>query len=300
MVVTATDTGDHGALLDLAGHVARRATTMPELPMERAYKIKMMQRALKDAGLDRSAASYALFDRGTRREPLLGKVVGVGFVDEITDRHYVVIDGADARVQYVELGRLNPDNVPSRDNFVRITGDRLDGKPQSTPRLQILSRDSLQGMAHYDGPVWLDRLAHTADPGLQSTRGFGAQLNQAVAQRRQWLVSQDLARFRDDGGFELRTSAYARLRAREMQRVGLEAAARLRASFHAVAAGERVQGRVGETIQASGGKIVIIERRDGVSAVPWSRGLENLRGCEISGIVGSRGLVMGRMRGLQR
>lgn len=76
---------------------------------ERADKIKMMQRALADAGLDRSAAGYALFDRGTRRQPLVGKVVGVGFVDEITDHHYVVVDGADARVHYVELGRLKPD-----------------------------------------------------------------------------------------------------------------------------------------------------------------------------------------------
>ena len=125
-----------------------------------------MQRALKEARLDRSTASYALFDRGARREPLLGKVVGVGFVDEITDRHYVVIDGADARVHYVELGRLNPDNLPGRDNIVRITADSLNGKPQSTSRLQILSRDSLQGVAHYDGPVWFDRLAHTADSGL--------------------------------------------------------------------------------------------------------------------------------------
>ena len=101
-------------------------------------------------------------------------------------------------------------------------------------------------------------------------------------------------------GFELRTSAFARLRAREMQRVGLEAAARLRASLHPVEIGERVQGRAGEIIQASGGKIVIIERRDGLSAVPWPRGLENLRGREVSGIVSARGLVVGRMRGLQR
>ena len=247
-----------------------------------------------------AAPPLALFDRGTRREPLLGKVVGVGLIDEITDRHYVVVDGADARVHYVELGRLNPDNVPSRDNIVCITADRLDGKPQSAPRLQILSRESLQRMAHYDGQVWLDRFAHGTEPSLQKVRGFGAELDQAVAQRRQWLVSKDLARFRDDGGFELRTSAFVRLRAREVQRVGLEAAARLRASFHNVTAGERVQGRVGETIQASGGKVVIIERRDGVSAVPLSCALENLRGREVSGIVGARGLIIGRMRGLQR
>jgi Protein of unknown function (DUF3363) len=231
---------------------------------------------------------------------LLGKVVGVGFVDEITDRHYVVIDGADARVHYVELGRLNPDNVPSRNNIVRITADRLDGKPQPAPRLQVLSRESVQRITDYDGPAWLDRLANTPDPSLRTTRGFGAELDQAVTQRRQWLASKDLGRFRKEVGFELRTSAYARLRVQEVHRVGLEVAARLGTSFHPVAAGERVQGRVGETIQASRGKIVIIERGDKLSAVPWSRGLENLRGREISGVMGNRGLVMGRPRGRAR
>jgi hypothetical protein len=111
--------------------------------------------------------------------------VGVGFVDEITDRHYVVIDGADARVHYVELGRLKPDNVPSRDNIVRITADRLSGKRQSAPRLQVLCRESLQRITDYDGPVWLDGLAQSSDRSLQGTRGFGAKLDQAIARRRQ-------------------------------------------------------------------------------------------------------------------
>ena len=108
-------------------------------------------------------------------------------------------------------------------------------------------------------------------------------------------MSKDLGRLRDDGGFELRTSAFARLRAQEVQRVGLQAAA-VRTPFHAVAVRERVQGRVGETIEASGGKIVIIERSDGVSAVPWSRTLENLRGRDFRGH-GARGWFLGACGG---
>jgi hypothetical protein len=53
---------------------------------ERADKFKMMQRALKEASIERAAASMALFERGPRKAPLIGKVVGVGLVDEITDR----------------------------------------------------------------------------------------------------------------------------------------------------------------------------------------------------------------------
>jgi type IV secretory pathway VirD2 relaxase len=44
---------------------------------ERADKFKMMQRALAEAGIDRSAAAMALFERRPRKTPLIGKVVGV-------------------------------------------------------------------------------------------------------------------------------------------------------------------------------------------------------------------------------
>ena len=67
---------------------------------ERADKFKMMQRALKEAGIDRGAAAMALFERGPRKAPLIGKVVGVGLVDEITDRTWVVVDAVDGRVHY--------------------------------------------------------------------------------------------------------------------------------------------------------------------------------------------------------
>ena len=264
---------------------------------DRADKIKMMQRALAEAGLDRSAAGYALFDRGTRRQPLVGKVVGIGLVDEITDRHYVVVDGADARVHYVELGRLKPDHVPVRDSIVRIAVDRLDGKPQSAPRLQILSRDEVGRLPAYDGPVWLDRLVATPDTSMQAARGFGAELSRAVADRRAWLVTQDLGRMRDDGAFEMRTSAYARLRQRELQRVGQETAARVRAPYQPASPGQQIQGRVGETIAVPGGKIVVVHRAGDFTVVPWSRRLEQMRGREVVGTLGAHELMIGRTRG---
>ena len=78
----------------------------------------MMQRALKEAGIDRAAASMALFERGPRKAPLIGKVVGVGLVDEITDRTWVVVDAVDGRVHYAELGRLDVGDVPARGMLV--------------------------------------------------------------------------------------------------------------------------------------------------------------------------------------
>ena len=103
---------------------------------ERADKFKMMQRALKEAGIDRGAAAMALFERGPRKAPLIGKVVGVGLVDEITDRTWVVVDAVDGRVHYAELGRLKPADVPARGTVVALAGDNVQGKPSPAPRLQ--------------------------------------------------------------------------------------------------------------------------------------------------------------------
>lgn len=50
---------------------------------DRADKFKMMQRALKLAGINRAAYALVLFERAPRKRPLIGNVIGVGMVDEI-------------------------------------------------------------------------------------------------------------------------------------------------------------------------------------------------------------------------
>src|SRR5262245_3131384 len=49
---------------------------------------------------------FAVFERGCRETPVTGKIIAVGLVDEITDRQYVIVDGADGRVHYAELWRV--------------------------------------------------------------------------------------------------------------------------------------------------------------------------------------------------
>jgi type IV secretory pathway VirD2 relaxase len=174
---------------------------------ERADKIKMMQRALAEVGLERSPGTLALFDRGTRKEALIGKVVGSGLVDEISDRSWVVIDGVDGRVHYVELGRLRPETVPPRGAVVRLVPDRLGGKPQSPPRLEVLARTASRELATHEGPIWIDRLVVDGLPSTQVHRGYGAELSASVEARRAWLVQHDLGRRTADGRFELRQEA---------------------------------------------------------------------------------------------
>ena len=123
---------------------------------DRADKFSTMQQVLKELGIDRGAA-MALFERGPRKVPLIGKVIGVGMVDEITDRTWVVVDAMDGRVHYADLGRIEPGDLPQQGMLVALAGDAtLRGKPTSVPRLEVLSELQIGRLASYDGPTWLD------------------------------------------------------------------------------------------------------------------------------------------------
>lgn len=270
---------------------------------ERADKIKMMQRALDAVGLQRAAGTYAIFDRGTRKEPLVGKVVGTGLVDEISDRSWLVVDATDGRVHYIEVGRLKPDAVPAREAIVRIVPDRMSGKPQATPRIDVLANPAHQAGPTYDGPLWLDRMVANADPSIQTRAGFGATLSRDLDARRQWLAAQDLGRFKGDGGFELRTSAGTQLQQREQHQIGAGLAAKTGAIYVPAVSGTQARGTVGETINTPAAKLVVIRRETELTVVPWSRALERHRGKEIAGIVTPHQLMIGRNRarpGLER
>ncbi|MBU1210815.1 MAG: DUF3363 domain-containing protein [Alphaproteobacteria bacterium] len=270
---------------------------------DRADKIKMMQRALDAVGLERAPGPYANFDRGTRKEPLIGKVVGTGLVDEISDRSWLVVDATDGRVHYVEVGRLNPDTVPVRDAIVRIVPDRLCGKPQATPRIEVLAEPAPQTGPTYNGPLWLDRIVASPDPSMGIRAGFGAALSRELKSRKEWLVSQDLGRFKTDGGFELRTSAGAQLQQREYNRIGTEVAGKTGAAYVPSISGAQARGIVGETIATPTAKLVVIRRETELTVVPWSKALERHRGREITGIVTPHQLLIGRNRarpGLER
>src|SRR3546814_13451088 len=39
------------------------------------------------------------------REPIVGRLISRGFSDEHRDRHYMMVDGVDGRVHYVDVGR---------------------------------------------------------------------------------------------------------------------------------------------------------------------------------------------------
>ena len=123
--------------------------------------------------------------------PLVGKAIGVGMVDEITDRTWVVVDAMDGRVHYADLGRIAPDAIPRQGMLVALADDAtLRGKPTSVPRLEVLSAVEIGRLASYDGPTWLDEAIIGKLQVQKELPGFTAELRQPLADRGRWLAGR--------------------------------------------------------------------------------------------------------------
>jgi type IV secretory pathway VirD2 relaxase len=253
---------------------------------ERADKFKMMQRALKEAGIERAAASMALFERGPRKAPLIGKVVGVGLVDEITDRTWVVVDAVDGRVHYAELGRLQPGEVPARGILVALGGDGLQVKPSVHPRVQVLSPVELERQAAYDGPTWLDQAILARWRPDASARGFAAQVDGAIAARGRWLATRRLAEVTPPGDIAPTPDMMRRLRQAETERLAGDLSHHLSASYVPAEPGRQIVGIYDRSVTTPTGKLAVIRHQDTFTLAPWRPALEPFKGRAVMGLVG--------------
>ena len=88
---------------------------------ERGDIIRTMQRAWTARGTAPALADQAIYDAGALdARPLVGRILERGLSDEFNDRHYLIVEAADGRSHYVELG--NGENVAphAKGAIVRI------------------------------------------------------------------------------------------------------------------------------------------------------------------------------------
>ena len=264
---------------------------------QRADKFKMMQRALQEAGIDRSAAAMALFERGPRKTPLVGRVVGVGLVDEISDRTWVVIDAMDGRAHYAELGRVKPADAPVRGTIVALAGGGLDGKPSPVPKLQVLSPVALEKQTTYDGPTWLDEAILSRWEPEPGTPGFAGQVRVALAARRDWLVDRRVATAGPGGQLAPAPEMMRTLRKAETDRIVQQVSRDLNAAYVPSEPGARITGVYERAIATPTGKLAVIRREDTFTLARWRPALEPFRGRAVIGTVGPNRVMWSLDRG---
>jgi len=91
---------------------------------ERGDIIRLMQRELTVRRLDRAGVEKVVAT--DLREPIVGRLIQRGFSDEHRDRHYVLVDGIDGRVHYVDIGRGNATPSVPENATVRIGPTKAD------------------------------------------------------------------------------------------------------------------------------------------------------------------------------
>jgi type IV secretory pathway VirD2 relaxase len=235
---------------------------------ERADKFKMMQRALREAGIERGAAAMALFERGPRKAPLIGKVVGVGLVDEITDRTWVVIDAVDGRAHYADLGRLHAGETPARGTLVVLAGDSLQSKPSPHTKLQVLSTVEVERQTEYEGPTWLDQAIVSKWRPEDGERGFASQLDRALVARGHWLSERQLAEVSPVGDISPKPDMMRRLRQAETERLVRDLSRDLNATYLPAQPGVRIAGVYERSVMTPTGRVAVIRRQDTFTLAP--------------------------------
>jgi type IV secretory pathway VirD2 relaxase len=268
---------------------------------ERGDKMATMFRVMREAGPDRAAGDYAIFDGAGKRESTIGKVVGVGLADEVYDRQYVVVDGIDGSVHYAETSKLAPEELPGRGMIVALSGSGGKGRVGNV-RIEVLSYWELERLPGADALTWLDKkIVENKEMPLRE-HGFGAKVKAAMAARKEWLLSQQLATRAPDGGVTAKPGLVADLINRDLDRVEMNLAQQTGIPSWRPMPDEMVRGRYEQTIVRPTMKLAVLRSAEGMTMVPWKPALELHRGREIMGHFRGRTieLVLGRGRGLSR
>jgi len=149
--------------------------------------------------------------------------------------------------------------------------------------VQTLSTLPLERQAGAEGATWLDRelVADAKTPTRDA--GFGRDVRDALVQRRQWLIEQELAREEQDRVI-YRGNLLALLRRRELARVGAQLSAELGLHYTEPYPGEGIEGIYRRRLDLASGRYALIEKSREFTLVPWRPALERNIGKAVSGI----------------
>lgn len=174
------------------------------------------------------------------------------------------------------------------------------GRAKDTPvQVRTLSAWPVERQVTADGATWLDRELVADRPESLRDGGFGREVGDALARRRQWLIGAGLARAEQDR-VVYRADLLDRLRRRELLRVAGQLSGELGLGYAEARPGERIEGVYRCPVELASGRFALIERSRDFTLVPWRPILERSLGRPVSGVARGETISwsIGRRRGL--
>jgi type IV secretory pathway VirD2 relaxase len=179
------------------------------------------------------------------------------------------------------------------DRVAAFEQKRVAAAPVAVQALTVLSLDQQVGA---EGATWLDRRLLSDESGSHDF-GFGHEVREAQARRRQWLISEELAQERN-GAVTYRPDMLAELRKRDLARAGTLLSGELGLGYVESNDGARIDGIYRRAIDLASGRFAVIEKSREFTLVPWRPVLDRHLGKQVSGIMRADSInwTLGRQR----
>jgi hypothetical protein len=143
---------------------------------ERGDIIRTMQRAL-----GKEQRELAIYDSPRATQPIIGRVIATGYLDELDERGYAIIDGIDGRAHHVSLGKRDPAEF-TRGSIVEVRPTQ----PRVADRnIAALSRDGIYLIKEH-----LDKLPARSDLRGAPEEIVDAHVRRLEAVRRAGIVAR--------------------------------------------------------------------------------------------------------------
>ncbi|MBY0134926.1 relaxase/mobilization nuclease domain-containing protein [Paracoccus yeei] len=240
---------------------------------ERGDIIKRMHRALTERGIERGSASYVLAGESLD-VPIIGRLVERGLDDELRGSAYAVVDGIDGRTHHIKLSHLDAAGDSPPGSIVELRSYE-DAKGARRVALAVRSDLDLGAQVAATGSTWLDRQAIAREPIALSDSGFGAEVRQALDERAEHLIGENLAE-RQGGRVVFARRLLNTLRNRELRAVGEQLATETGMPFNRAGSGEYVAGTYRQRLALASGRFAMLDDGLGFQLVPWSPSIEKL------------------------
>ena len=185
---------------------------------------------------------------------------------------------------------IAPDHL---DRVAAHEESRLRDRPVA---ITMLSAQPLDKLIDTDAATWIDRELVSATPEPVRDAGFGHELGNAQARRRQWLMAQGFAEGAG-GNTTFSNGMIAALQRRELLRVAGQLADEVNMPFREAAEGARIEGVYRRSVDLVSGRFAVIERARDFTLVPWRPVLERQVGKSVSGLMRGDGISWSIGRG---
>ncbi|URW77094.1 DUF3363 domain-containing protein [Sphingomonas donggukensis] len=252
--------------------------------------IRRMHRAMGEG----SAPADWVLDASAAGQPVIGRLAAHGLDNELAGTAFAIIDGADGRVHHVALPSVAALGEPVDGAIVELR-QFADARSAQRTALAVRSDWTLDQQVTAEGATWLDRQLVARTPVALADRGFGAEVNTALAERADQLSKLGLAR-RNGSSWSFAPGMLDDLRRRDLAREGRRLAGQTGLAFETVEAGDAVSGVFRRRLNLASGRFAMIDNGLGFQLVPWSPGLERHRGGQVDGIAGPGGIDWSRSR----